>query len=165
MSLSSITTSAPSGAKTDPRARWKGVREREERERDRENERERERESMCVCLHSGGPEIRKKQDVHVRELVFVCMCPSEGAGVDDAHHHNVANGGDDGDPEPDGIAGHRLRLVLLAVYRGGRGSGVDAGWWVEERVLAAVVVIGRGVHEGSRHHWDLGEIVREAYFK
>lgn len=32
---------------------------------------------------------------------------------------------------------------------------MDAGGGVEERVLAAVVVIGRGVHEGSRHHWDL----------
>lgn len=116
---------------------------------------------MCVCLHSGGPEIRKKQDVHVREHVFVCMCSSEGAGIDDAHHHNVANGGNDGDPEPDGIAGHRLGLVLLAVYRGGRGSGVDAGRGVEERVLAAVVIIGRGVHEGSRHHWDLGGNARE----
>lgn len=95
---------------------------------------------MCVCV-----------------FVSVSICSSESAGVDNANHHNVSDGGDDGDPEPDGITGHGLRLVLLAVYRGGRGSGVDAGRGVEERVLAAVVVVGRGVHEGSRHHWDLGE--------
>lgn len=84
------------------------------------------------------------------------MCSSESAGIDNAHHHNVSNSGNDGNPEPDGIAGHGLRLILLAVYRGGRGGGMDAGRGVKERVLAAVVVIGRGVHEGSCHYRDLG---------
>jgi len=74
--------------------------------------------------------------------------------VDDADHHDVADGGDDGDPQPDGVAGHGLRLLLLAVYA--RGAGVHAGRGVEERVLAAVVVVGRGVHEGPRHDGDLG---------
>lgn len=37
---------------------------------------------------------------------------------------------------------------------------MDAGRGVKERVLAAVVVVGRGVHEGSRHYWDLGGKVR-----
>ncbi len=37
---------------------------------------------------------------------------------------------------------------------------MDAGRGVEERMLATVVVIGRGVHEGSRHYWDLGGKVR-----
>lgn len=41
-------------------------------------------------------------------FVFVSICSSESAGVDNAHHHNVSDGGDDGDPEPDGIAGHGL---------------------------------------------------------
>lgn len=103
----------------------------------------------------GGPEIQKKQDVCVCVFVSVSICSSESAGVDNAHHNNVSNSGDDGDPEPDGITGHGLRLILLAVYRCSRGSSMDAGRGVEERVLAAVVVIGRGVHESSRHNWDL----------
>lgn len=85
------------------------------------------RVSVCVCV-----------DV----CVFVSICSSESAGIDNANHHNVSDGGDDGDPEPDGIAGHGLRLILLAVHRGGRGSGVDAGRGVEERVFTAVIVIG-----------------------
>ncbi len=94
--------------------------------------------------------------MRVSGIVFVSICSSESAGIDNAHHHDVSDGGDDGDPEPNGIAGHRLRLVLLAMHRGCRGGGVDTGWRVEERVLAAVVVIRRGVHEGSRHYGDLG---------
>lgn len=92
-----------------------------------------------------GPEIRKKRDVcmWVCGVVLVSTCSSESTGVDDAHHHDVSDGGDDGDPEPNGVTGHRLGLILLAVHRGGRGSGVDAGGGVEERVLAAVVIIGR----------------------
>lgn len=80
---------------------------------------------------------------------------SERAGVDNAYHHNVSNGSDDGDPEPDGIAWHGLLLVRLAVYRGCRGRGVDTGWRVKERVLATVVIIGWGVHKGSCHNRDL----------
>lgn len=83
------------------------------------------------------------------------MSSSESAGVDDANHHDVPDGGHDGDPQPDGVAGHGLRLVRLAVHRGGRGGGVHAGRRVEERVLAAVVVVGGGVHEGARHNGDL----------
>lgn len=111
---------------------------------------------MCLSTkpRSGGPEIQTKAGC--ARAVFVSMCSSESAGVDDAHHHDVSNSGDDGDPEPDGVAGHGLLLVLLALYRGGRGGSVDAGRGVEERMLAAVVVIRRGVHEGSCHNWDLG---------
>lgn len=98
--------------------------------------------------------------MRVSVLVFGRLRPSEGAGVHHAHHDNVSNGGNDGDPEPDGIAGHGLRLILLPVHRRGRGRGVDAGRRVEERVFAAVVVIGRGVHEGPRHDWDLWEMFK-----
>lgn len=67
---------------------------------------------------------------------------SEGAGVDHAHHHDVPYSRNDGDPQPDGVAGHGLLLVRLAVHRGGRGRRVDARRRVEERMLAAVVVVG-----------------------
>lgn len=74
--------------------------------------------------------------------VFCCSCSSESEGIDHPHYHYVPDGGDDGDPEPDGVAGHGLRLILLAVCGGRRRGGVDAGRGVEERVLAAVVVVG-----------------------
>lgn len=72
---------------------------------------------------------------------------SEGAGVDDSDHHDVCDGGRNGDPEPDGIAGNPLRRLLLVKSDTGRG--------VEERVIRAVLVIRRRVHEGARHHGDL----------
>lgn len=83
------------------------------------------------------------------------VCSSEGAGVDHAHHHYVPDSGHDGDPEPDGVAGHWLGLFLLTLHGGCRGCGVNAGRGVEERVFAAVVVVGRGVHKSSSHDWDL----------
>lgn len=105
----------------------------------------------------GGPTTQKKQDVWVDTCVCVCCCSgsSESEGIDHAHDHYVPDRGDDGDPEPDGVAGHGLRLVLLALGGGRWGDGVDAGRGVEERMLAAVVVVGGGVHEGPRHHGDL----------
>lgn len=87
--------------------------------------------------------------------MFCCLCSSESEGIDHPHYHYVSDGGDDGNPEPDGVAGHGLRLVLLALRGGRRRGGVDVGRGVEERVFATVVVVRRGVHEGPRHHRDL----------
>ena len=91
---------------------------------------------------------------------------SEGEGVDDSDHDDVADGGHDGDPEPDGVAGHLLLVVGWGLGGGGGGCRhVNAGRGVEEGALGAVVVVGRGVHEGTRHHRDLrareGERERE----
>lgn len=93
-------------------------------------------------------------------VCLFCCCSSESEGIDHPHYHYVPDGGDDGDPEPDGIAGHGLRLVLLAMCGRRRCGGVDAGRGVEEWVFAAVVVVGRGVHEGSCHHGDLRHNVK-----
>lgn len=75
------------------------------------------------------------------------MLNSEGAGVDDSDHHDVRDGGRNGDPEPDGITGNPLRRLLLVKSDAGRG--------VEERVICAVVIVWRRVHEDARHHGDL----------
>lgn len=106
----------------------------------------------------GGPTTQKKQDVWVDTCVCCCSGSSESEGIDHAHDHYVPDSGDDGNPEPDGVAGHGLRLVRLALGGGRWGDGVDAGRGVEERMLAAVVVVGGGVHEGPRHHGDLRSI-------
>ena len=99
---------------------------------------------MKVCLQSKaslrGPEIQENQDMYT--FVFISIRSSESEGVDNAHHHYVSNSGDNGDPEPDGVAGHGLRLILLTLYGPSQGRGVDAGRGVEERVLAAVVIVG-----------------------
>lgn len=78
-----------------------------------EREQERDMKRLCasaykVCPHSGVQRYRKARCVCVCTYVCVCVrtCSSEGAGVDNTHHHNVPDGGDDGDPEPNGIAGH-----------------------------------------------------------
>lgn len=77
---------------------------------------------------------------------------SEGAGVDHPDDHDVPDGGHDGDPQPYGVSGHGLRLLLLAV--GSDGGSVHTGRGVEQRVVCAVVIIRR-VHEGTRHYRDL----------
>ncbi len=100
MSLSSITTSTPLRAQTDPRAKCEG-----ERERERDTERVRMSLSTKRGLAQGSRDPEKAGCVC---FVSVSICSSESAGVDNAHHHNVSDGGDDGDPEPDGIAGHGL---------------------------------------------------------
>lgn len=82
-----------------------------------------------------------------------CLQSSEREGVDDAHHNDVPDGGRDGDPQPDGVPGHGLLLLLLIVSC--QSGGVDASRGVEERVIRAVVIVRRWVHEGSCHHWDL----------
>lgn len=138
MSLSSITALTPSGVQTDPKV-W---------ERQKERQRNTERVRLSAKL-SGARDKKKKASA------CSSMCSSESASVDNAHHHNISDGGDDSNPEPDSITGHGLLLVLLAVYRGGWGSSVDAGGGVEERVFSTVVIIGRGVHEGSCHDRDL----------
>lgn len=110
--------------------------------------------TKCV-LTRGSTDTEKAGCVNRYVCVFCCSRSSESEGVDHPHYHYVSDRGDDGDPEPDGVTGHGLRLVLLAVCGGHRRGGVDAGRGVEEWVLATVVVIGWGIHEGPRHHWDL----------
>lgn len=78
---------------------------------------------------------------------------SECEGVDDSDHYDVADGGSNGDPQPYGVPGHGLLLLLLAVS--GQSGGVDTSRGVEERVIRAVVIVRRRVHEGSCHHRDL----------
>lgn len=90
----------------------------------------------------GSTDTEKAGCVSRYVCVYYCSCSSESEGIDHPHYHYVPDGGDDGNPEPDGVAGHGLRLILLAVRGGRRRGGVDAGRGVEERVLAAVVVVG-----------------------
>ncbi len=81
---------------------------------------------------------------------------SESTSVDDSDHHDVSDGGDDGDPEPDGVAGHGLWLLLLARCWRCRRCCVHAGRGVKERVLRAAVVQRRCVHErAAAHHRKL----------
>ncbi len=81
---------------------------------------------------------------------------SESTSVDDSDHHDVSDGGDDGDPEPDGVAGHGLWLLLLARCGRCRRCCVHAGRGVKERVLRAAVVQRRCVHErAAAHHRKL----------
>lgn len=113
--------------------------------------------TMRVLTWDGGGGSTDTEKSRMSGSICVCRCSrsSESEGVDHAHYHYVPHGGDDGNPEPDGVTGHGLGLVRLAVGGGRRGGGVDAGRGVEERVLAAVVIVGGGVHEGPRHHGDL----------
>lgn len=78
---------------------------------------------------------------------------SECEGVHHTHNYYVPNCGSDGDPQPNGVPGHGLGLLRLAMSC--QGSSMDAGRRVEQRVVGAVVIVGRRVHEGARHHWNL----------
>lgn len=109
MSLSSFTTSTPLGAKTDLKARCEG---------EKEKERDTEREFACLFTKSGltpgSRNLGKAQCVGA--FLIVSTHSSESAGVDNTNNYNVSNGGNYCNPEPDGIAGHGLRLIWLSVH-------------------------------------------------
>lgn len=66
---------------------------------------------------------------------------SECESIHNAHNYYVPNGGSDGDPEPNGIPGHGLGLLMRTVSC--HGCSVDTGRRVEQRVVGAIVIIGR----------------------
>lgn len=76
---------------------------------------------------------------------------SERKSINHTDHHDVPDGGDDGDPQPDGVTGHALLLFVLCRCWGW-GRSVHAGRWVKQRVFSAAVIC---VHERSAHHWKL----------
>lgn len=76
---------------------------------------------------------------------------SESKSINHTDHHDVSDGGDDGDPKPDGVTGHVLLLVVLGRCWGW-GRRVHARWRVKERMFRAAVIC---VHERSAHHWKL----------
>lgn len=83
-----------------------------------------------------------------------CFCRhmmSEGTDTNHRHHHNVAKGGQHGDPQPDGVAGH---LPIILCFRGPGVAGVEVGGGRLQRRVAVV----RRIHEGST---DGREVLQE----
>lgn len=102
---------------------------------------------MKDCTHCSsdegprGPIFGGLKAEYVSKVQLVSFQRSEREGVDDAHHYDVPDGGGDGDPQPDGVSGHGLLLLLLVVSC--QSGGVDASRGVEERVIRAVVIVRR----------------------
>ncbi len=74
----------------------------------------------------------------------LCSCKLrglKGTGAHHRYHHNIANGCDDGHPQPDGVAGELALLVLLG-WSGEAGVEVGGG-----RLKRRVAVVWR-IHEG-----------------
>lgn len=88
---------------------------------------------------------------HQAVVVFLPPLVSEGTDTNHRHHHNVAERGQHGDPQPDGVAGH---LPIVLCFRGPGVARVE----VRGRRLQGRVAVVRRIHEGSS---DGREVLQE----